>query len=270
MTVVRAVVLLFLAATLLLANTFKLYLKSGEFQMTREYKVEGDRVRYYSTERGEWEEIPLALCDLDKTESERHKTDQDIQKQTRLEDAEEKLERAQRKEVELIPMNVGAYYVQDGVAKTLEYAESDFVKSKKRQALQKVAPIPIVSGKATVEIKGERANFRVNDTEPEFYLRLERAEQFGMFLLTPKKGARIVEDVVIAPVTNENFENPKQVPTFQREVASGLFKIWPEKPLAPGEYALVEYTAGELDMRIWDFAYQPANSQPPAATPSSK
>jgi hypothetical protein len=268
MTVVRAVVLLFVTATLLLANTFKLYLKSGEYQMTREYKVEGDRVRYFSTERGDWEEIPLALCDLDKTESERRKTAEDIQKQTHLEDAEEKLERAQRKEIELIPVNPGAYYVQDGTAKALEYAESDFVK--KRSALQKVAPIPIVSGKATVEIKGERANFRMNDTEPEFYLRLEREDRFGIFQLTPKKGARIVEDVVIAPVTNENFENPKQVPTFQREVASGLFKIWPEKPLAAGEYALVEYTAGELDMRIWDFAYQPANGEQPRASPSSK
>src|SRR5437879_3437123 len=57
---------IFLAATLLssfahAAGTLKLFLKDGTYQLAREYKVQADRVRYYSTERGEWEELPLAL-----------------------------------------------------------------------------------------------------------------------------------------------------------------------------------------------------------------
>lgn len=254
----RTIALLLLSASLLFGATFKLYLKDGDYQIVREYQVNGDRVRYFSTERGQWEEIPVALCDLQKTERERKGTAEDIRKQARLEDDEEKLERAQRREMERIPMNPGAYVIQNDQVKALEPAESNFVKNKKRQTLQKITPIPIVAGKATLQLKGEHASFVVHDNEQEFYVRLENENRFGVVQLIPKKGGRIVEDVDIAPITNENFENPKQVATFKRQLMSGLYKIWPEKPMAPGEYALVEYTGQDLDMLIWDFAYAPA------------
>lgn len=253
----RTLALLLLSAGLLFGATFKLYLKDGDYQLVREYQVNGDRVRYFSTERGQWEEIPVALCDLQKTERAQKSTAEDVQKQAKLEDDEEKFERAQRREMERVPMNPGAYVIQNDQVKALEPAESNFVKNKKRQTLQRITPIPIVAGKATLQLKGEHASFVVHDNEPEFYIRLENENRFGIVELTPKKGDRIVEDVDIAPITNENFENPKQVATFKRQLMSGLYKIWPEKPLAPGEYALVEYTGQDLDMLIWDFAYAP-------------
>lgn len=252
----RVLALLLLTATLLFSATFKLYLKDGTYQIAREYKVEGDRVRYYSTERSQWEEIPVALCDLKKTEAIRKQSQDEAQKNTKLADEEEALERVQRKEIERIPMNPGAYFVQDGQVKNLEYANTDFVKSKKRSILQKITPIPVVSGKERVELKGEHAAFVVHQDLPEFYLRLEQEDRFGILQVTPKDGKRIVENIDIAPVTNENSENAKKITVFQRELASGLYKVWPEKPLAPGEYALVEYVGPDSDLRIWDFAYQ--------------
>jgi len=63
-------ILLFTAFCLLLsAATVKLYLKDGTYQLASEYKVEGDRVRYLSADRGEWEEIPVSLVDLEKTQA---------------------------------------------------------------------------------------------------------------------------------------------------------------------------------------------------------
>ena len=55
MTVVRVLVLFVLAVSLAFGSSFKLFLKNGDYQMTREYQINGDRVHYYSTERDQWE-----------------------------------------------------------------------------------------------------------------------------------------------------------------------------------------------------------------------
>ena len=66
----RLLFLLLLAASMLDAMTIRLYLKDGGYHTVSEYKVLQDRVRYFSTERGDWEEIPLDLVDLKKTRDE--------------------------------------------------------------------------------------------------------------------------------------------------------------------------------------------------------
>ncbi len=45
----------------------KLVLNDGTFQIAREYTVDGDRVRYWSVERSQWEEIPASLVNWDAT-----------------------------------------------------------------------------------------------------------------------------------------------------------------------------------------------------------
>jgi hypothetical protein len=60
------------------------------------------------------------------------------------------------------------------------------------------------------------------------------------------------------PVTNEIEEERNLVATFKKEVGEQLFKIWPEQPLDPGEYALIQYTDGTLNPQIWDFGIGPA------------
>src|SRR5271165_874154 len=45
----------------------KLVLKDGSYQIIREYKREGERVRYYSMERGDWEELPASMVDWEAT-----------------------------------------------------------------------------------------------------------------------------------------------------------------------------------------------------------
>jgi hypothetical protein len=165
--------------------------------------------------------------------------------------------------------------VEAGKVRTIAPADWKVETSNKRHVLQVITPIPVVNGKATVTIKGEHSNFIVRATEPEFYVRLNQLESFGIIRLTPKKDKdlRIVENVSIVQVTKQNIEDLKEVETYQREMAPGLYKIWPAKALEPGEYSLVQYTTddystgGALNLQLWDFAISPdaTEAAPPAA-----
>jgi len=77
------------------AANFRLYLADGSFHLVREYQVEGDRVRFYSVERSEWEEVPLRLADLKRTVAEREAHQETLRKDAAELAAEEKFEREQ-------------------------------------------------------------------------------------------------------------------------------------------------------------------------------
>ena len=80
----------------LAAANVKLYTTDGDYQIVREYQVNGDRVRYYSADRNEWEEIPVALVDLKRTEKEAAAKEADLDRRAREFDAEEQAARAER------------------------------------------------------------------------------------------------------------------------------------------------------------------------------
>ena len=244
----------FLLVTLcLLAANVKLYLKDGSYQLVREYQVENDRVRFYSIDRDEWEEMPLSLADLDKTQAEIKARQEELKEQTAAAAAEDKAELDARKQVEKIPQENGVYLIEGDKLTPIKVAEAKVVSDKKRSVLKAMSPLPLVSGKATLEVDGPHATTGTPNREPEFYIRLAEDERFGIIRMSDHKGNRVVEKLTIVPVSKETIEEPTLVETFRKQEADGLFKIWPEKPMEPGEYAVVEYTEGKVNMQVWDF-----------------
>lgn len=254
----RLLLFAFVAALAAWAAGFKLYLTDGSYHLVSEYKIEGDRVKYYSTERGDWEEIPKELVDLKRTESEIKAKDQQRADERRAIEAEDQAEREERRKIARIPEDPGVYYERNGQLETVKIAESKLVTNKKRQILKIMSPLPMVSGKATLELDGPSAPLVVDSRRPEFFMRLSADEAPAIFKLTPGKSdgkpVRIVEKITIAPVVNEKIEEPIVIETFRQQLADRLFKIWPTQDLEPGEYAVVQYTAGQVNLQIWDFS----------------
>jgi hypothetical protein len=263
---------LFVLAVSALAANIRLYLKDGTNQIVREYSVQGDRVHYYSVERSDWEDIPLDLVDLKRTEGEIAAHKAAIEEENKVVLAEAKVEQEQKHEVLKIPQDPGVYQLIDGKElRIMQLAESKVHNNKQRSVWKALSPIPMVSGKATLEIDSPQARYIVETATPEFFIQLSAEEQFGIIRLTPKDNVRIVEKLTIMPVTKEIVEEPEEVEIFRTQAADGLYKIWPQKPLAPGEYAVVEGSPGKVNMQVWDFTWKPgAKYVPVPETPKPK
>jgi hypothetical protein len=254
----RFVLAFLLLATGVWAINIKLYLKDGGYQLVREYKVEADRVRYYSLERSDWEEIPAELVDLKRTEAEATERQKEIEKNTKASDEEEAVERAQQNEVRRIPQDPGVYFIEGGKTHVIAAAATNVRSNKGRSILKKLAPVPIVSGKSTLELDGAKSEHTFTNAEPEFYIQLSEQQRFGIAKLTPKGNVRIVENITVMPVSNEMVEEPVMVEIFRKQLTNDgmLYKIWPKQAMEPGEYAVIEYTDGKMNMQVWDFAIQ--------------
>jgi hypothetical protein len=250
----RKYLIALLIASAAFAANVKLYLKDGGYHVVREYQVQNDRVHFYSVERSQWEDIPLEIVDLKRTETEAASRKAQLEADAKSMAEEEKAERELAKEVSRIPQDPGVYWLEGNEVRVLKQAESTMHSNKGRSVLKRLAPVPIVSGKATLELQGTNSLNVFKNPEPEFYIQLSDPERFGIAKLTPGKGVRIVENVTIIPVTNETVEEPQMVEILRKQLSDGLYKIWPMEKLPPGEYAVVQYSEGKLNMQVWDFA----------------
>lgn len=250
----RSLLVFFVFVLSLSAANFKLYLKDGGYQLVREYKVEGDRVKFYSIERSDWEEIPLALVDIKRTDAETAERREETEKYTQEVSDEDAAARELHHQIMQIPRDPGVYQLDDhDKLRIFPIAESTIHNSKGRSVLKVF--VPVVNGKQTLELNGEHSQNVVTDRSPEFYLQLSEMEPFAIIKLTPAKGVRIVEEISVITVAKESEETRTVVPTFTKQLTdNGLYKIWPQDPLPGGEYAVVEYTDGKVNIQVWDFS----------------
>jgi hypothetical protein len=71
--------------------------------------------------------------------------------------------------------------------------------------------------------------------------------------MKPLKAARQVAIWNMEPMTKQVFFEMDLVDIFRQQLRGNLYKFWPQKDLASGEYAVVQYTEGEGLIQVWDF-----------------
>ena len=245
----------------------KLMLKDGSLQLVREYKIEGDRVRYYSLDRSQWEEIPASLIDWDKTkqvEADQEQSDAALvakvhrQEQARIVqplDIDASLEAAPGV---FLPPGEGVFAFDGKAILAVPPAEPSFKTSKKREVEKVLSPIPIVPSRHSVLIPGARSKVRVGTGQPEFYMRTKQEGDPELELVPAKvhgdsrQIANIdelfkMQDAAIKPLLMQRWE-----------VAKGVYRFTLGQTLPSGEYALIEIIPGkteleQLSVYVWDF-----------------
>ena len=265
----RCALTVLLLAAPLAAQRFALFLQGGGEIIVREYEVLDDRVRYYSLERSDWEEIPLELVDLDKTRAAVERQEKRLASMKAETARERAAERKARTELHYVPVDDGVYFFLDNVATPIEQSEVLTEKSAKRGILKVISPIPVVAGKNTLALDGLQARFVTSEARPVFFVRQTQLSHFGIVKLEPKKDQRIVQIVQVHPQTKELFEEQTDVQVFRQQLASGVYRVWPVEDLEPGEYAVTDFTPGALDLRVWDFSYRPDGSSDGSAAPAA-
>ncbi len=272
----------------------RLILKDGSYQSITKYEIKGDRVRYFSAERGEWEEVPKELVDWDATKKyeDRILTTAPAPEAAELDKelaAEKQAADARSPQVApglRLPDDNGVYLLDSFQGQPqldpIEQSGSD-LNSPKSNILRS-AINPLAGAKQSVELSQPHAKIKSHTTVPSLYVNLEPASSAPASAqgpgepkpLTPSERLRIIRlDVkvdkrVAGSVTTSLKGNSKTderfVPTTLVPISGGWFKITPVDPLPVGEYAVVEMlTKDAMNLDVWDFGVNSAAPANPSA-----
>lgn len=294
--------LLAFAVIVLLVSSFaqdtprRLILKDGSYQLVTKYEVKGNRVRYYSTEREDWEELPNALVDWPATEKFEKDRAAEASSPTAVE-LDKELERNEAPLPEVapglrIPEDSGVFLLDNfqGEAQLVEINQTaGDINRNTKVNIFKGAINPAAGLKQTVELDGAHAAIQSHADVPAFYIKLEdtptepaaqtdtskasepqkpqqpaQAEQppttFDRFLIlrVEVKGNKRIVGGVKRQVSGKMSHEQHAVKTTINNIKGGWLKLTPTENLAPGEYAVVEMAEkGAMNLYVWDFGVNP-------------
>ena len=284
----------------------RLILKDGSYQAVTKYEIRGERVRYYSAERGEWEELPKSLVDWPATEQyEKDRAAGASTPEAAALDAEFEKERAaeETRSPHVAPglqlPEEGGIFLLDNFQSQAELVPLDqrggAVNKNMKGNILRAAVNPIASAHQTVEVPGKHAPVQSHVSVPALYINIDRdqepelpanaskkespaasGDRFRIVRLEVKGDKRVVGEIKVA-VYGKISQDAKFVPTTTLPMTGGWVKVTPTESLPPGEYAIVEMLGKEgMNLYVWDFGVNPnapANSisfksDPSGAKPS--
>ncbi|MGH9565335.1 MAG: hypothetical protein ACRD4I_05095 [Candidatus Angelobacter sp.] len=265
----------------------RLILKDGSYQSATKWEVHGARVRYYSAERNEWEEVPNSMVDWPATtkyqkerdagaaspeaialnkelEADRDARNADapqVAPGLRLEDANAGylLDTFQGQQ-QLVQLRQDKGTVEHNIRKTIFHGNvaggpGDISLSGAHAGVQAHVPIPslYVNAGATPD-----ASQSASATSQQVTLPWDR---FRIVSLDLRPDKRIVPSIKAS--SDGDSTQQSVVKTTDEQLTGGWVKITPVAPLSQGEYALVELLGNEgINLYVWDFtmnADAPAN-----------
>lgn len=248
----------------------KLYLKDGSYQLVKSYEVEGERVRYYSVERSQWEEVPASMVDFEATK--RAEEEEKAASEKKLEEArvvdKERFEREAPTGFEIapgirLPGGEGIFAFDGERVIRLVQSSAELVKDKKRFALALALPAPLLKNRDLVVLEGAKAAVRIRNPQPSFYVQFADAEAAKVQLIpvVPRKEFRVIEKIQSGIGVGKSGEVRDAIPVEREEIQPGLFKVKPLQPLTKGEYALGELLKEKLNLEVWDFGIDELTSK---------
>jgi hypothetical protein len=263
----------------------RLILKDGSYQLVTKYEVKGDRVRYLSAERDDWEELPSSLIDWPATEKyERDRAAGAAVPEAAQLDKEIELER-DRAEALLpevapglrLPDDSGVFLLDSfqGEPQIVELQQTaGEVSHHTKGNIFRDAMNPVAGLKVAIELEGAHAPLQAHVEVPSIYIKMDAApdasdraspkssnssspstlqpqqatlpfDGFRLVRTEVKSGKRVVGDVKRQP-TGKIVQDQHLVKTTVTRVTGGWLKLTPTESLPPGEYVLIEMT-GQQD-----------------------
>lgn len=242
----------------------KLILTDGTFQIVREYRREGDRVRYYSLERSAWEEIPAGMVDWAATQ--KAEAQQDAQQKELAQQAAESERAARFADLDVdtsfevrpgtfLPDDAGFYALDGNKIAVMQQERAEVHIEKGRAVARIVTGMPMITTKQDMEIPGQQAKLRIHTGDAEFYFRTaDKREPHLKLLRAQLKGEKRSLEIITTNIAGQQKYENREVSLLQWDTARGLYRFTVDQPLESGEYAILETTPTEgQSMYVWTF-----------------
>ena len=162
----------------------RLILKDGSYQAVTKWEVKGDRVRYFSAERNDWEELPNSLVDWDATNKYNQAREagapppeiqQQLDKELDLDAAKDEAPTLQAAPGLNLPDFEGVFVLDAyrGQPQLLELQQDagDLNRNIKRNVLA-AAINPLASAKQSIELPGEHAPVQIHQGRPAIFINM--------------------------------------------------------------------------------------------------
>jgi hypothetical protein len=278
----------------------RLILKNGEYQPADNWVVKGDRVRYHSSERNEWEEIPASMVDWPATEKWNSAAPATTQQRSEeMQKADEEYAAAVKEDEAAHPEVApglrlpddssaeGGVYLLDTYQDKPELVEivqsgGELNKQMGKNILRAVVnPLPTGS-RQTIELPGRHARIEAHVPQPSIYINmladkdmagpapLPNDQRWKIIRIEQTKDGRIISKVKTS-LLGKASENEDVIPAKIQKAGNDWIQVTPAQELGIGQYALVEMLSPtEINMNVWDFGINPSGPENPATRNDQK